>query len=204
MGGVDKGALHYRGVPLLERSLRAVRGATRVVVVGGTAPGADLRARFADHSRALLLHTAERPAGGGPAAAVAAGLSALSNDDRTAASTIDLIAVLACDVPGIEEGFTRLSEVDGPAIAVDAEGRRQYLLARYSRRDLVTRLDGDPSGWSMRRLVDGVELAEIRIDAPDVDTWEDAERLGVEPGASPSPSRSARRAATSASLQKPR
>ncbi|AZS36767.1 Molybdenum cofactor guanylyltransferase [Microbacterium lemovicicum] len=67
--------------------------------------------------------------------------------------------------------------VDG-ACLVDAEGRRQPLLARYRTAALRARLSGlgDPTGASVRQLLQGLRITEIRDAAGmsrDVDTWED-------------------------------
>lgn len=84
LGGRDKPALSVHGRTLLRIALDAVGGCP-VVVVG---PPRDLPAGV----RSVL----EDPPGGGPAAAVAAGLAAIPETEADA-----LVAVLAADLPGI-------------------------------------------------------------------------------------------------------
>lgn len=161
MGGVDKASLVYRDATLLERALDAVAGAGRVVVVGDRPPTDG------------VLHAVEDPVGAGPAAAVGAGLAALGEP-------AELVAVLACDVPEVEAAFALVRAAGGPAIAVDRDGRQQYLLAVYPAAELLARAQGDLQGGSMRRLVAGIPLREVVVDASDVDHPSDAAQFGIE------------------------
>lgn len=161
LGGIDKASLVHRGRTLLQHALDAVADARRVVVVGDR-PAVD-----------GVLHAVEDPAGGGPAAAVGAGLAELGEP-------AGLVAVLACDVPEVGAAFAAVRAVGGPAIAVDADGREQYLLAVYPGAELLARSQGDLQGGSMRRLVDGIALEQVLVEADDVDRPEDAARLGIE------------------------
>src|SRR5438093_914016 len=83
MGGADKAALAVAGRPMLHRVLAAVADASPQVVVGP--PRAGLPAG--------VVRAQEDPPGGGPVAAVAAGLGAL------AAHGAEVVAVLAADLP---------------------------------------------------------------------------------------------------------
>jgi len=179
LGGLSKPDFVLGGRALLDRALSALAGAQAVVVVGGP-------------RRDGALWTVETPAGGGPAAAVVAGLRELSRGREQATWTV----VLAVDTPGAPDAVPRLLEAvqgrdsasgDGAQL-VDAGGRVQPLIAVYRTSALLTASEGAAStanGMSVRTLVGGLELAPVvdRGDAAhDLDTWEDVhfwkERLG--------------------------
>ncbi|MDF1704093.1 MAG: NTP transferase domain-containing protein [Aeromicrobium sp.] len=163
LGGVDKSALVHRGSTLLAHALEAVVDARQVVVVGER-PAVD-----------GVLTVVEDPPGAGPAAAVGAGLAALGE-------AAPLVAVLASDVPEVVLAFQQVRAVGRPAVAVDAEGRRQHLLALYDGPGLMRRSRrGAQEGSSMRELVAGLTVQEVRVDAADVDRPEDAARFGITP-----------------------
>ena len=177
LGGVDKSALVHRGSTLLEHALAAVADARRVVLVGDREP--------VDGT----LHAVEDPPGAGPAAAVAAGIAALVHPalkgtalEKTALDeTAPLVAVLASDVPEVVAAFAQLRAVGEPAVAVDTTGRRQHLLALYPGPELVARTRRDAQeGRSMKELVDGLVVREVRIDVGDVDRPEDAAWFGID------------------------
>src|SRR4029453_13412516 len=123
LGGVPKSNLKYDGATLLERSLAAVVGARKGVVVGpepGNLPSGVVAAR-------------EDPPFSGPAAAVAAGLAALRGD---AGARAEWTLVLACDMPHAHHAVDALlgsldSHVSDGVIAADANGRLQPLAAIY-------------------------------------------------------------------------
>lgn len=169
LGGTDKAAVPVGGRPMLAHVLDAVRGARRTVVVGPPT----LETFGMDRVQ-------EDPPLGGPVAGLAAGLAHLGAGDEVP------VLVLACDlplavaaVPDLREALAKGEAVDG-AVVVDADGRRQPLLAVYRRRALVAAVErleasGGVSGASMRRLLDGMVLAEVpdRTGAArDGDTWE--------------------------------
>jgi molybdopterin-guanine dinucleotide biosynthesis protein A len=109
--------------------------------------------------------------------------------------------VLACDLPrapeavqaflaGSDSGSGSGSHVDERSdglLAVDSGGRRQPLLGLYRTGALETRLaelraDGPLTDLSLRRLLDGLDLLEVPVPdelSADVDTLDDADRLGV-------------------------
>ena len=90
------------------------------------------------------------------------------------------MAVLASDVPEVVAAFAQLRALGEPAVAVDTAGRRQHLLALYPGPELMARTQGEAhEGRSMRELVDGLEVREVRIDIGDVDVPEDAARFGI-------------------------
>ncbi|WP_235564050.1 molybdenum cofactor guanylyltransferase [Arthrobacter sp. Soil763] len=191
LGGVPKAQLTVGGVSLLERALQAAAGARRTVVVGpdpgGLPPG--------------VLSCREDPPFSGPAAALAAGLSALAAgpDARPAAP---LTLVLACDMPRAAAAVqSLLAALAGPgaircdgAVAVSADGRIQPLAAVYDTGVLqraVADADrrGTLSGGSVFGLLASLELRSVPVppgSTDDVDTWDDAAALGVSrPGHGP-------------------
>jgi len=125
-------------------------------------------------------------AGGGPAAALAAGLG------RPDAAGADVVVALAGDLPFAGTAVTRLvaalrvapDDVDA-ALGVDPGGRRQFLLAAYRAAPLLAALGGpDPAAApardrSMRSVVAGLRVAEVPVtatEALDVDTADDLAR----------------------------
>lgn len=160
LGGVSKPELIIGGVPLLDRVLAAVSGAREVVVAGGP-------------RREGVAWTVEHPAGGGPAAAVAAGLAHV---ESVGLGTWTL--VLSVDTPRAADVVARLLPArrgDGAWI-VDAEGTEQPLLAVYRTAALAERAARTHEGMSMRRLVEGLNMHAVRDPedlSRDVDTWDD-------------------------------
>jgi molybdopterin-guanine dinucleotide biosynthesis protein A len=173
LGGVDKAAIDIGGSTLLDRALAAVNQADRIVVVGPTRPLSD-----------GVVATQEQPPGGGPVAAVAAGLVAMSEfgDNQP-----EIVFVLACDMPFVDAGAVerlvdaaRSRRGDGAAF-VDADGRRQHLAAAYRTIALRTALDeiGDVDGAAMRHVAQRLTMVEIEADPEitlDTDTWSDVRR----------------------------
>jgi molybdopterin-guanine dinucleotide biosynthesis protein A len=170
LGGVDKGAVDSGGLSLLHRVLTATSNAGQPIVVG---PHRDLPYG--------VLGTLEDPPGGGPVAALAAGL------DLVQAS---LVAVLACDLPFLhKETVDRLvqalaaaeaSHYDG-AHLVDDEGRPQPLIAAYRTASLRAALDlpAELPGTPMRDLLAGLKMLHVETNpdqAWDCDTWADVSR----------------------------
>jgi molybdopterin-guanine dinucleotide biosynthesis protein A len=173
LGGVDKAAIDIDGSTLLDRALAAVNQADRIVVVGPTRPLSD-----------GVVATQEQPPGGGPVAAVAAGLVAMSEfgDNQP-----EIVVVLACDMPFVDAGAVerlvdaaRSRRGDGAAF-VDADGRRQHLAAVYRTIAWRTALDeiGDVDGAAMRHVAQRLTMVEIEADPEitlDTDTWSDVRR----------------------------
>ncbi|HET6651364.1 MAG TPA: NTP transferase domain-containing protein [Nocardioides sp.] len=173
MGGVDKASIELDGVTLLERALAATLPAVEVVVVGAEVP-----------TSRPVTWTREDPVGGGPAAGLLAGL------DRFARPP-DLVCALAVDMPKVNAGtvarLTWAVEADPAsdgAVLVDPGGRRQPLAAVYRVSSLqaarpVSRQD--EHGLAVRRLVDGLDLADVAAvgdEARDIDSWTDLRDLG--------------------------
>lgn len=177
LGGIDKTALEIDGRSLLDLVVDATAGASTVIVVGS--PPTDDRYET----------VREVPVFGGPAAALRAATDRLPGDDA------GVVLVLAGDLPRVGEAVARLlahaarmpPETDG-AIALDATGQRQYLTAVYRAGPLRAALADVVAGDSMRRVVGRLRLDEVPVPrgtTHDVDTWQDAEALGVTRKADP-------------------
>jgi molybdopterin-guanine dinucleotide biosynthesis protein A len=195
VGGATKPALRVGGQALLNRVLAAASpGRPRIVV------GPD---ELADLLPADVTLTRENPPGGGPVAAIAAGLSCLAPTDPPAhADPPALVVILAADLPFLSsrtlETLRRVligqsvgAETDQPggagldgAVLVDEAGRPQWLAGIWRLASLVERLDtlGDPAGRAVRDLLGGGRAAHVRLadEGPppwfDCDTEEDLRR----------------------------
>ncbi|GAA3300371.1 NTP transferase domain-containing protein [Streptomyces cinereospinus] len=167
LGGADKPGVRVGGRPLLDRVLAACAGARTTVVVAGPRP----TARPVTWAR-------EDPPGGGPLAALAAGLP-LTGTDR--------VVVLSADLPflGARTVGALLAALDaGTADGVlltDPDGRDQPLVAAYRAPRLRGTLahlgaeHGGLTGLPLRLLT--AELNLTRVPDPvasfDCDTWDD-------------------------------
>jgi len=133
LGGGDKTALCIGGVPLLDRVLSALDAAGRIVVVGDERP------------TSVAVHWArEHPAGAGPAAAAAAGVSCVR---------APVVVLLAGDLPLVRPAtIEQLVNAARPAgvVLADADGRPQWLLGAWPTRLLTLALAGDQTGASLR------------------------------------------------------
>jgi molybdopterin-guanine dinucleotide biosynthesis protein A len=173
MGGAAKPARPVGGTPLLTRVLAATATADVRIVVGP--PQLDPLLTSAANTE----RTWEEPPGGGPVAALAAGL-------RLVPSDLPRVAVLAADLPFLSPGvLDRLAAglttgVDA-AVLVDADDRPQWLCALWHRAALAERVPADPDGRSMRSLMTGATVAPVtRLERPpawfDCDTEDDIRR----------------------------
>ncbi|WP_051794562.1 DUF6457 domain-containing protein [Streptomyces sp. NRRL S-87] len=186
LGGADKPGLPVGGRPLVDRVLDACADAATTVVVGGRRP-----------TPRPVTWAREDPPGGGPLAALEAGLRHV---------TADRVLVLSADLPFLDRTTVRtlLAGLDGAQPAVDRSpghagprplpphpeavlvrdrtGRDQPLVAAYAteplRRELALLATeyGTVTGLPLRLLT--AELALARVDGADAaafdcDTWED-------------------------------
>jgi molybdopterin-guanine dinucleotide biosynthesis protein A len=170
LGGTDKPALEIGGVSLLDRVLTACTEAAATVCVGPPRPV--LRP---------VRWAREDPPGGGPVAALAAGLA------RAGAGRV---LVLAADLPFLDAALVRTlvraaATADG-AVLADADGREQWLAACYQRPALLRGLErlraerGELAGASLRALTAGLELHRVADPGGlgfDCDTWEDVRHV---------------------------
>lgn len=196
LSGVPKSQLVWHGTTLLQNTVGVAlhAGARHVIVVGPDAAGPDAAGLDAAGQDApgrdpRVRFMREDPPFGGPAAAVAAGASALDSSQSTA----DVVLVLACDMPEVSGavsmlvGSLPLRSGQG-ALMLDSAGMRQPLAAVYSRRALADAVDGFRAsdtldGASMRSLISSLDLLELTDpdgSTRDVDTWTDAAAFGIE------------------------
>ncbi|MFE6620663.1 NTP transferase domain-containing protein [Streptomyces sp. NPDC057740] len=167
LGGVDKPGVRVGGRPLLDRVLAACADARSTVVVAEPRP----TARAVTWAR-------EEPPGGGPLAALDAGLRH---------TTAEQVVVLSADLPFLDERTVRrllaalgTSGADG-ALLTDADGRDQPLVAAYRasvlRRELgaLTRENDGLTGLPLRRLTGALGLTRVPdpVASFDCDTWDD-------------------------------
>ncbi|MFJ8189912.1 NTP transferase domain-containing protein [Streptomyces sp. NPDC096094] len=170
LGGADKPGLRVGGRALLDRVLAACAGARTTVVVADPRP----TARPVTWAR-------EDPPGGGPLAALAAGLRH---------TTAEHVVVVSADLPFLAgPTVARLlsalaaSDADG-VLLTDADGRDQPLVAAYRapalRRELAAlardRADrADLTGLPLRRLTGALRLTRVpdAVASFDCDTWDD-------------------------------
>jgi molybdopterin-guanine dinucleotide biosynthesis protein A len=177
LGGRDKPALLVGGRTLLDRALDAVSGVPAVVV----GPPRALPAG--------VFRVAEDPPGGGPAAAVAAGFTALPGLPGAA-----MVAVLAADLPGIDattlaklcaalNDSADVSGTDDPADPADPEGavlldpmgRRQYLIGVWRQAALAAAIARRPHWHNLplREMLAPIGVIEVPgsdREAADIDT----------------------------------
>ncbi len=173
MGGVDKPGLRISGRTLRARVVAAVSDASMVVLVGPPSPeDADLVP--------TAIRVREDPPLGGPLSALAAALPHV----RT-----DLVVVLAADLvdaSALPAALLAVLEADPTVeavVAVDPDGRRQWLAAAYRtsavRRSLDALLVLD--GVRDHRFGDLVDLLRVvdlpRTDIEDIDTPDDLARV---------------------------
>ncbi|MFI7173578.1 NTP transferase domain-containing protein [Streptomyces spororaveus] len=165
LGGADKPALSVGGRTLLDRVLDACPDARTTVVVGSR------------RATTRPVHwTREDPPGGGPVAALDAGLR------RT---TAELVLVLSADLPFLDrETVGALLDAPGAdgAMLRDADGRDQPLVAAYRaeplRREiaLLAAEHGTLTGLPLRALTAELDLARVSsrpLASFDCDTWDD-------------------------------
>ncbi len=167
LGGADKPAVRVGGRPLLDRVLAACADARTTVVVAGPRP----TARPVTWAR-------EDPPGGGPLAALDAGLRHV---------TAEHVVLLSADLPFLD-GRTvaalldtlRPGAADG-VLLTDSDGRDQPLVAAYRtpalRRELaaLSAAHGGTAGLPLRRLTGALDLHRFSdpVASFDCDTWDD-------------------------------
>ncbi|OKK18308.1 molybdopterin-guanine dinucleotide biosynthesis protein [Streptomyces sp. CB00455] len=166
LGGADKPGLSVGGRALLDRVLDACADARTTVVVGGRRATAR-----------PVRWTREEPPGGGPVAALDAGLRP---------TTAELVLVLSADLPFLDAGTVRaLLEAPGGhegALLRDPDGRDQPLVAAYRAEPLRRELallaaeHGSLTGLPLRTLTAELDLTRLAagpLASFDCDTWDD-------------------------------
>lgn len=159
LGGVAKPLLRHRGASLLAHALAASSGAARIVVVGPPLLAEDL-------GRAVRVR--EDPPFGGPVAALAAALPALTRPDAP-----EWILLMAADLvepsPAVAELLAAAASADravASVLAVDRDDREQLLLGLHRAgplRDALAGL-GRPTGASVRALL--APLSRLLVPVP--------------------------------------
>ncbi|MFD5057604.1 MULTISPECIES: NTP transferase domain-containing protein [unclassified Streptomyces] len=168
LGGADKPAVRVGGRALLDRVLAACADAATTVVVGGRRP-----------TPRAVTWTREEPQGGGPLAALGAGVRHTSSER---------VLVLSADLPFLRESTVEAllaaaghGDRDG-ALCVDQDGRDQPLVAVYRAEPLRRELallateHGGLAGLPLRLLTHELDLARVEagpLASFDCDTWED-------------------------------
>ncbi|WP_435876941.1 NTP transferase domain-containing protein [Streptomyces acidicola] len=167
LGGADKPGVRVGGRALLDRVLAACAGSGTTVVV------ADPR-----QTARPVVWAREDPPGGGPLAALEAGLRH---------TTAPYVLVLSADLPFLRETTVRrlldalATHGSEGVLLTDPDGRDQPLVAAYRadalRRELtaLTAGHGGLTGLPLRRLTGALDLTRITdpVASFDCDTWED-------------------------------
>ncbi|GAA1419735.1 NTP transferase domain-containing protein [Streptomyces thermospinosisporus] len=167
LGGADKPAVRVGGRTLLDRVLTACAGARTTVVVADPRPTAR-----------PVVWAREEPPGGGPLAALEAGLGH---------TTAEHALLLSADLPFLDArtvqellAALRGTGADGVQLT-DEGGREQPLVAAYRtsalRRELYALVSahGALTGLPLRRLTARLDLTRLTgpVASFDCDTWDD-------------------------------
>lgn len=174
LSGVDKPMLDVGGSPLLCRAITALRDTRPLIVVGPGRPG------LPD-----VTWTREEPPGGGPVAALAAGLAVVPPGCQ-------VVVVLAGDLAGVRPSTVdklvgAIGAADG-AVLADADGRRQWLIGAWLSEKLRAAMPVTPAGASLRGVLGTLSIVTVPEspgESADVDTAADLDRARV-PGSQPS------------------
>ncbi|MFZ3558604.1 NTP transferase domain-containing protein [Streptomyces sp. BH055] len=173
LGGADKPGVRVGGRALLDRVLHACAGARATVVVA--------EPRGTDRP---VVWAREEPPGGGPLAALEAGVRGL---DTPRGPVAESVLVLSADLPFLGEPTVRrlLDALEGDAadgvLLADGDGRDQPLVAAYRYAALRRALGelkaehGDLDGLPLRLLTRTLGLTRITdpVASFDCDTWDD-------------------------------
>ena len=171
LGGRHKPAITVAGHTLLDRALAAVRDADRVVVVGPQQP-----------TSRPVRWTREDPPGGGPVAALAAGLAEETGDADVVVLATDLAKITADTVDRLRAALAAQPDQDG-VVLCDHTGRRQWLIGVWHAGALRAALPAQPHGASLHATLGGLAVATLpeRLgESADIDTWTDLTRLLIE------------------------
>jgi molybdenum cofactor guanylyltransferase len=177
MGGADKPALLVSGEPMIVSVARAsaAAGARQLIVVGPRRDGPvlDALAAVADGAGAALRFAREQPPGGGPVAALRAGLPAV---------TAPWLLLLAADLPFLRNaelagllGHAQAAERAG-AVLADADGRPQWLAGGWQAEMLLAALRGY-DGSSLHGLLTPLDpvLLQVAGAVAELEPWLDCD-----------------------------
>lgn len=204
LDGVAKASLLLDDRTLLQHAIEAARSAGgRIVVVGPEVSGAETSSADVRFTREQPVFGGPGAAIAAGLRALHEAPEASAVPERVSPRAA-LVAVLACDMPFAAPALAAVlaaaetdlgSDDDGTEepdgwVAVDASGRAQHLLAVYRVASLERRIaalaaerpDHDLDGIAVRHIVADLVLHTVIVPAggsDDVDTWNDAARLGV-------------------------
>jgi molybdopterin-guanine dinucleotide biosynthesis protein A len=173
--GSDKSQALLGSHSLIEILLTNLPANMEIVIVGPNIPSASRPVSYAR----------EDPSGGGPVAAIHAGLDLIHSE---------FVVIIATDMPFAHQVLAllmaNLPETEDATIPLDFQGVRQTLCALYrvgSLRQALAKL-GDTHGQSMRNLTQLLSVKELRLEPSlqhvllDIDTPSDLEQaitLGI-------------------------
>lgn len=167
LSGVDKPMLEIGGKPLLRTVIDALAAAEPVIVVGPRRP-AITQVRWA----------CEDPPGGGPVAALAAGLAALPPG-------VAKVAVLAGDLaavgPSTVDRLAAAAEGADGALLVDPDGREQWLIGVWQVAPLRAAMPELTANFPLRQVFRALRYTTVAAEpgeSEDIDTPEDLGRHG--------------------------
>jgi molybdopterin-guanine dinucleotide biosynthesis protein A len=174
LDGADKMLVVVDGVRLLDRAVAAVAAARVIVGVGLARPGTE-----------TVRWTSETPPGGGPVAALAAGLALV---------TSSRVVLLAADLPfvrpeHVERLLRALDEPPKPdgVLFVDDQDRDQPLASAWRTAALRQALPPDPAGLGLRRVLGPLTVRRLPggKDLVDCDTAADVAAARQRPAEPP-------------------
>ncbi|HVU73597.1 MAG TPA: NTP transferase domain-containing protein [Mycobacteriales bacterium] len=155
LGGRSKAELVVAQRRLIDVVLDACAAAASTIVVGPEV------ATVRD-----VIWTREQPPGGGPCAAVAAGVAHV---------TSPVTVLLAVDLPHLTAELVGRLAAAAPVVGVDDAGREQWLLSAWP----SDALHGLPGEGALGRALGGLRYATVPVGAAagDIDTPEDLRRV---------------------------
>ena len=160
LGGADKPGLLVGDQPLLDRVLAATAAARTTVIVGPTRATAR-----------PVTWTREDPPGGGPVAALAAGLKLV---------TAPWVALVAADLPFLTADVLDVlltSTQTGGAVAVDEVGRPQWLLGVWRASALRSAMPAQTHGARLGPVLAAVQPRHVVLPPGERPPWFDCDTM---------------------------
>lgn len=163
LGGLAKPWLEVAGRPIIEHVIAAASMHASVIVVVAEPPSEWVCPQG-------VQLTVESPRGGGPVAAIRAGLQQLPPE-------VEEVLLLAGDAPFVAPALAALKAVSlpGEGIAATSGGRVQFLCSRLQRPALARALEAADA--SMHSVFNHLQIDTLQAEVLDADTWEDVARL---------------------------
>jgi molybdopterin-guanine dinucleotide biosynthesis protein A len=122
-----------------------------------------------------VVWTREEPAGGGPVAALAAGLAECDGASTVVVLAADLVGVTGGTVDRLRAELARRPDADG-VVLVDQDGHRQWLIGAWRAAALTAALPVRPQGAALRAMLAGLTVATVPGlpgESADIDTPDD-------------------------------